>query len=305
MCVNNSEMNPKLSLLMQSFYHVANLGSFSRASRILRQSRSTLTTHIYELESIYSIRLINRTTRSFSLSEEGEQLLDKCRELNYLLQSSNELLSNFSNNDAGGLCIKIPTVLDNKNFHTLLRKFKEKYPGVILKILVDNNVCDLVNEKVDVALHLGELQDSSYICRTITSFDTYVVASKSFWDKYDYPVHPNQLRDLPCVNYRHCKTGSKWSFIENGHVFLVDIGASHICDSDEMLMSFALDGSGITTLLDFTCSDLIAEGRLTPCLTNWTHKVKLQALFLQRENTPPRVRNFLDTLVDLAPLLKP
>jgi LysR family transcriptional regulator for bpeEF and oprC len=307
MCTYKSQMerNSKLSILLQSFYHIAISGGFSKASSVLRQSRSTLTNHIYELETIYSIRLINRTTRSFSLSQEGEQLLKKCIELNRVLEDSHEILTEFSEKNSGNLCIKIPAVLDNKDFHLLLSKYKTMHPEVVLNVIVSNNFVDLVTDKIDISLHIGDIKDSSYICRTVASFNTYVVGSPRFWEKHDKPTHPSMLKALPCLNYRHCKTGNKWTFIEDGYKFLVDIGPSHICDSDEMLLSFALDGSGVTTLLDFTCHDLITTGKLETCLDGWTHSVKLNAMFQKRENTPTRVRNFLDALIDLAPLLKP
>ena len=295
----------KLSVWLQTFYHVATRGSFSKASKDLQQSRSTLTNHIFELESLYSVRLINRTTRSFSLSQEGDKLFEQCKKLNSIVSESHELLSHFSENDEGHLRVKIPSVLDQKNFHLLLSQYKKRHPKVILDIIVDNNLGDMVDEKIDVALHLGDLKDSSYICRRLITFQTYVVASPGFWKKHNKPTHPDQLVDFPCINYRHCKTGNRWSFSENGNTFLVDIGPSHICDSDEMLISFALDGSGLTTLLDFTCHELIKQKTLETCLEEWTHDVKLNALIQQRVNTPERVRNFLDSLIELVPSFIP
>jgi len=298
-----SERQSKLSALLQTFYYIAINGSFSKASKELCQSRSTLTNHVYELESLYSVRLINRTTRSFSLSQEGEILLEQCKKLDLIISDSHELLSNFSENNTGNLRIKIPSVLDNKSFHSLLSKYKKKHSKVVLDVIVDNNLGDLVDEKIDVALHLGDLKDSSYICRGVITFGTYVVASPDFWRKHTKPTHPNKLVEFPCINYRHCKTGNHWSFAENGNKFLVDIGLSHICDSDEMLISFVLDGSGLTTLLDFSCNKLIEEGRLVTCLEQWTHEIQLNAITLRRENTPARVRNFLDSLIELSPSL--
>jgi len=300
-----SVIQPKLSVWLQTFYYVAISGSFSKAATELQQSRSTLTNHIFELESLYSVRLINRTTRSFSLSQEGEKLLEQCKHLNLIVAESHELLSHFSESDEGYLRVKIPSVLDQKNFHLLLSQYKKRHPKVILDIIVDNNLGDMVGEKIDVTLHLGDLKDSSYISRTLITFQTYVVASPDFWKKHNKPTHPDQLIDFPCINYRHCKTDNRWSFSEKGNIFLVDIGLSHICDSDDMLISFALDGSGLTTLLDFTCNELIKKNRLETCLEEWTHDVKLNALIQQRVNTSERVRNFLDSLIELVPAFIP
>ena len=298
-----SERQSKLSIWLQTFYHVAKSGSFSKASKLLHQSRSTLTNHVFELESMYSVRLINRTTRSFSLSQEGELLFEQCQKLNEIITDSHDLLSSFSTSHKGSLRVKIPSVLDNQAFHALLCLYKNRHPDVVLDITVDNKLGDLVSERIDVALHLGDLEDSNYICRGLINFGTYVVASPDFFSKYGTPEHPNELADLPCINYRHCKTGNQWSFIEDNQLFLVDIGASHICDSDDMLISFARNGSGLTTVLDFTCQGLIQQGKLVTCLDEWTHEVKLNALIQGRENTPERVRTFLDSLIELAPML--
>lgn len=290
----------KLSTWLQTFYHVAHFGSFTKASKELHQSRSTLTNHIFELESMYSVRLINRTTRSFSLSQEGEALLEHCKKLNDVISNSHAMLSTFSKNNEGQLRVKIPSVLDTKNFHAILSSYKKSHSQVMLDVIVDNELGDLVEEKIDIALHLGDLKDSSYICRGLMRFSTYVVSSPEFWKKHKKPNHPNDLIDLPCINYRHCKTGSKWSFIENNEKFLVDIGIAHICHSDQMLMSFALDGSGLTTLLDFTCKKQIESGELETCLDNWTHDVPLNAIIQKRENSPVRVRTFVDFLVEMS-----
>ncbi|ALU43379.1 MULTISPECIES: LysR family transcriptional regulator [Pseudoalteromonas] len=303
MCRYVSDNQAKLSIWLQSFYHIALSGSFSKAAKKLGQSRSTLTNHVFELESLYSVRLINRTTRSFSLSREGDALFEQCKRLNMAISESHEMLRDFSQNSEGLLRVKIPSVLDNKVFHALLSQYKKSHPNVILDIMVDNNLGDLVAEKVDVALHLGELPDSNYICKRLTTFNTYVVASKEYWRTHPKPSHPSELINHPCIRYRHCKTGNKWSFSDIGKQFLVDIGTSHICDSDEMLISFALDGSGIATALDFTSKQYIEDGTLETCLEEWTHEVQLNALLQHRDNMSSRVRNFIDALITLIPSL--
>jgi DNA-binding transcriptional LysR family regulator len=290
----------KLSIWLQTFYYIAHFGSFTKASKKLNQSRSTLTNHIFELESMYSVRLINRTTRSFSLSQEGEAVFEQCKKMNEVILKSHAMLSTFSTNNEGQLRVKIPSVLDTENFHAILSLYKKAHSQVMLDVIVDNELGDLVGEKVDIALHLGDLADSSYICRKLMHLNTYVVSSPEFWKKHPKPNHPNDLIDLPCINYRHCRTGNKWSFIENNEKFLVDICTTHICHSDQMLMSFALDGSGLATLLDFTCKEKIDSGELETCLENWTHQVPLYAIIQKRENLPVRVRIFVDFLVEMS-----
>lgn len=300
---NLYDKQAKLSIWLQSFYHIASIGSFSKAAKALGQSRSTVTNHIAELESLYSVSLINRTTRSFALSQEGEALLVHCHKLNTVLFDSHALLSSFSDNQEGLLRLQIPSVLDTKNFHQILSLYKQAYPQVVLDIVVSQELGDLVEDNIDVALILGELEDTSYISRELLSVASHVVSSPSFWKNRQKPTHPNELKTLPCINYRHCRTGNKWSFSEQGKIFLVDIGPSHMCHSDEMLLSFALDGSGVTTLLDFTCRQYIAEGKLETCLDGWTYNIPLSALYQRREKTPLRVKSFVDFLVQHMPTL--
>ncbi|EAQ65339.1 transcriptional regulators, LysR family protein [Marinomonas sp. MED121] len=300
---NLYDKQAKLSIWLQSFYHIASIGSFSKAAKVLGQSRSTLTNHIAELESLYSVSLINRTTRSFALSQEGEALLVHCQKLNTILFDSHALLSSFSDNHEGLLRLQIPSVLDTKNFHQILSLYKQAYPQVVLDIVVSQELGDLVEDNIDVALILGDLEDTSYISRELLSIASHVVSSPSFWKNRQKPTHPNELKTLPCINYRHCRTGNQWSFSEQGKIFLVDIGPSHMCHSDEMLLSFALDGSGVTTLLDFTCREYITEGKLETCLEGWTYNIPLSALYQRRDKTPLRVKSFVDFLVLHMPAL--
>lgn len=286
---------------LHTFYYVANSGSFTEAANKLRASRAVVTNHISALEQEFGISLINRTTRSFSLTQEGELLFDKSQQLHHLLEATKGLLGQFQNKSEGILKLKIPTALDNPKFHQLLARYKAANKDVTLDVYAGNEIGDLVSEGLDIALTLGEIKDCNYICRRIWAFDTFVVASPAYWRDNGIPSHPEQLSQYRCINYRHCKTGEKWSFTENGKAFLVDVSNADVCDSDDMMISFAAAGMGVARALDFMCQQQIKRGELLPVLKTWADKTPLYAVTPKREIHPLRVKNFIESLIKLVP----
>ena len=196
--------------LLSTFYHVAKLGSFVQAAEKLNVSRAIVTRHIQELEAIHETRLIHRTTRSLSLTDEGQHVYQQCLTIMETIENIEHYLGESQESVSGVIRLKIPPVLDTHALYDVLDEYSKAYPSVQLNIELDDTLGKIADEEFDLALHIGKIRNCSYICRRLASLKTFVVASPNYWEKHGRPEVPSQLSEHKCLNYSHCKTKGKW-----------------------------------------------------------------------------------------------
>lgn len=282
------------------FYHIKLYGSFSIAAMKMGVSRSSLMLNIRDLEEYYQVRLINRNTRRFSLTREGEMLWEYARNIYLNLEKATESLNDSSRVNKGKITVHIPTVLDIPIMYNIFSEYMKIYPEVIIDTIFDDKRIDMIDEGVDLSFHIGDLPDSNYHARQLIHFDTYIVASKDYIEKNGIPQTPNDLINHQCVNFCHCKTGDKWKFKnpETHQYENYKLGNTIKVSSEKALLSFSEQGLGIGSALGFTCRDKIREGLLIPILTEWTYDVPLSLIFISKEFMPARLRNLIRLICD-------
>ncbi len=286
------------------FYHVAKQASFSSAAKQLGLSRSMITHAVVHLEKTFSVRLFHRTTRSFSLTEQGKKLYLCAQRMHQEFEDAYAELRSESSEPKGKISIQIPGVLlDVAGVHDILTRFMESHPQVSYDITSDDRVGDLVERHIDVALHVGPLQDSSYYAKEIHQFGTYILGSPDYFARKGKPQHPAELEQHPVFNYRHCLTGDKWIFLnpKTKEKQPFPIGKFTTVDSERLLVSFAESGRGISSALDISCADQLNQGKLVPVLEDWTYKIPLQIVFVTKKAMPKSLRMLIDVLTQDLP----
>ncbi|MEZ8698819.1 LysR family transcriptional regulator [Vibrio lentus] len=285
--------------LLVTFYTVVKYNSFSMAADELVLSKSVVSKQIKQLENELQCTLIHRTTRTLSLTEQGEflyqkyvKIIDDIKDCHDALDQQNETLS-------GTLKIRLPIVLEHD--HELMAKISQfmiQHPHLELELTYGYTLSGLLNEGIDLAFHIGAVPDSTYKCRKIKDIGTQVVASPSYVREFGEPQVPSDLKQHRCMNYRSCLTKDKWRFnySDNSHEF-VELKSTIRSDSEAMLVEMAKNGVGVSCALDFLVRDYIAKGALVSLLQSYTWSTELYIVYPSTVVPPYKVRTFIDHLL--------
>ena len=285
------------------FYEVAKHSSFTAAAKSMGMSRTMVTQTITGLEESFAIRLFHRTTRSFSLTEQGAKLFEHAAKMIAEFEEACRDLRSDARELKGRITLQIPGVLDVPQLHDILTEFLEANQQISYEIRTQDRVGDLVENQVDIALHVGSLGDSSYRARTVHEFDTFILASPDYLKRHKAPQHPSELEQHKVFNYRHCLTGDRWILREPGTENYPSffVGKATKVDSERLLVSMAERGQGITSALDISCVDQLNSGRLVPVLEDWTYKVPLSLVWASNKSMPKSLRLLIDVLTEKLP----
>jgi DNA-binding transcriptional LysR family regulator len=287
--------------LLTSFYAVARHGSFTGAADELCLTHSVISKHVKQLEETLDSVLFNRTTRSVSLTEEGAYLYQKCRTIFAEVEEVKSFIDDQRKVVRGRLVVKMPSILKHDDgVNQCLESLHLNHPDLVLEIVFEDKLGDLLREGVDVAFHIGALQDSSYLCRKVRDIGTYVVASPEYLASAGTPQHPNELTQHKCLHYSHCQTGLNWAFREDGKEFKVPISPALSSMSESMLARYACKGFGVTTTLDFVSQNAIDSGLLINFLDSYTWKTELYLVYPNSNKVPLKTRTLIAAMMEIA-----
>ena len=282
-----------------SFRTVVKRGSFAAAAESLGLSRALVSGHVRQLEEHYGVRLLNRTTRRLSLTDEGRRLLERIAPLLDEAESTEKQMQDLANEIRGTLRIQVPAVLDAEPLHHCLAKLMLQHPGVKLEVLIGESIDDLVGRGIDLALYIGTLEDSSMVCRPLCQLETKLVASPTYWQQAGVPTQVSDLSQHRCIHYRHCLTGHNWDFLnQDGTPILVKPNFVMETDSETMALRLAKSGVGVTTALAFLCQQALTQGTLEAHLDCYLHPVPLSAVYPAKHNKPLRLQRLLELLAE-------
>ncbi len=282
--------------LVTTFYTVVKNNSFSQAADELMLSKSVISKQVRQLENELQCTLIQRTTRTLSLTEHGQYLyhryskiLDDIKEAHDVIDQRNETLS-------GSFKVRLPIVLEHDlDLMQKISSFAQAYPKVELEFTYGYTLDDLVSDGSDLAFHIGDMPDSSFRCRKIKDIGTKVVASKSYLEQNGTPTIPSDLKKHRCMNYRSCLTKDKWrfNFTDESHEF-VELNSTIRSDSEAMLVEMAKSGVGVACALDFLVNDYLKREELVNLLTDYTWSTELYFVYPSSVVASHKVRTFID-----------
>lgn len=181
------------------FATVAEAGSFSAAGRRLRLATSGISQHISKLEDRLGVTLLYRSTRSLSLTHEGEQLLSHAKRMMAAAEDGLDCLVDISQEPAGALTITLPAIMTGSSYEKAIWDFVGSHRAVAVTIRYLDKNFDLVSEGIDLALRMGKLPDSALRSRRLGSFARTLVCSPDYLRKIPKPEHPNQLQSVDFV----------------------------------------------------------------------------------------------------------
>ena len=195
------------------FVKVAQFESISRAARSLGMPISTVSRRLSVLESKLGVSLLRRTTRRVTLTGQGREYFNQCREPLTLLEEAERVLTLGQKTPEGMLRISVPVVLGREPFLDFLSRFLKAQPRIRIDLFITNLFLDLVAENIDVAIRFGELEDSSVVATRIGKSVRYVVAAAEYLKGRKLPVEPKDLKLHDCVMLNARNNETDWDLV--------------------------------------------------------------------------------------------
>ena len=283
---------------LRAFIAVGEALSFSRAAAVLGVSPSALSQMVRGFEERVGLRLLNRTTRSVSLTEAGEVLLQRVRPAVFDLNAAVDQAKQSRERPAGRVRVHAFRVAANLFLAPMLRSFADAYPDIVLDITLDDAVVDTVKGGFDVAIRVGEVIERDMIAvRLGPDLRQIVVASPDYLARHGAPVDPADLRQHRCIRWQWPgrATPYNWEFWDGERWFDFAVDGPLIVNSRDLERQAAVAGVGLAFVVEQMVAPLIAEGRLVALLEKWS--APFPGFFLcypEQRQMAPALRAFID-----------
>ncbi|MRS19672.1 LysR family transcriptional regulator [Enterobacteriaceae bacterium RIT692] len=284
-----------------AFARAGSLGSYSAAARSLSVSPSAISKSIQRLETHLGITLFTRTTRSLSFTPEGRDLHERVLKLLRDAEEIEQMAKSARSEPAGTLRIATSLPIGVHIIAPAIASFRQRYPKVMIDLRISDQISDLVEERIDIAVRIGELADSSLIARRLSPYRLGCYASPAYLATHGIPQHPDELDSHETVNLRYQSSGQvfRWPFrIGEKEVEIVPSSAV-IVDASEGVLAAIAAGAGIGMATNFMADAWVQRNELVPVLTDFAvERHNITAIWPQSRRSNPAVRAFLDMLID-------
>lgn len=280
-----------------AFIAVVHEGSFARAAERLGIGRSAISRSVQKLEHQLDTRLFLRTTRSTSLTGEGELFYENCKPgVERIVRSIEEMRELRSGTPRGLLRLGATAGFGRKVVAPLLRGFREAYPEIRIELLLDDNPADFISDRIDVAFRNGRMDDSQVVAKQLIPMQMLVCASAEYVLKHGAPQTIAELAQHRCINLllasgRMCD----WQFKVDGieQKFLPPASSSY--NDADLVLQAVLDGEGWAQMAGYQICDHLRAGRLVACLASYAPDDRGHYVcYLSRHHLPRRIRVFID-----------
>jgi DNA-binding transcriptional LysR family regulator len=279
-----------------AFVRSVETGSFSSAARLLGATPSAVSKSVARLETRLGTRLLQRSTRSLSLTDEGAAYYDRVSRLVRELEEADESVQG-SSLPRGSLRVSAPIDLGRLVLARLAGRFVDRYPGVRLELLLTDRNVELVREGVDVAVRIGPLADSALIARTLGRVQFVACAAPGYLDTHGTPTTLDDLGRHNCLRYLTSGRPFDWRFQDRGVPRTVAVTGSFDTDDGGALVAAACAGAGIAYMFRFQVQHHFATGQLKPVLEHCpTPSLEVYAVHAYARHVSPRVRAWIDFL---------
>jgi len=251
------------------FIKITELNSLAGAANKLNISPSSVSKQISSLEDYLGVRLLNRTTRSISLTNIGESYLNKARNIVEAFDQAEVLVNASQNQPRGLLRIASPTSFGLRHISPHLPKFMNIYPELKVELITYEGHIDIIKESIDVAIRLTELEDSSLVRRKISPGSRTIVASPEYINKNGKPNTPDDLLKHRLVTFRGKSIYNDWHFTVNEISSTMHVKGKLSMSSGEHILRAVINGGGISMLSGYITGRQIRDGRLQNLLTEF------------------------------------
>jgi DNA-binding transcriptional LysR family regulator len=285
---------------LQAFLAVAREQSFTRAAARLGITPSALSHTIRALEERLGVRLLARTTRNVAPTEAGDRLMRSIAPLFDQIAAEVEALGELRDKPAGTIRITCTDDTIELYLRPLLSGFLKSYPDITLELFVDYGFTNIVEERFDAGIRLGEAVSKDMIAVRISpDWRLAVVGSPAYFERCPPPKTPYELTNHACVNIRHRPSGAiyAWEFEKDGKAFTVKGEGQLVFNSIVHVLNGAIDGIGLAYVPEALAAPYLADGRLKEVLADWCPYFQgFHLYYPHRRQASPAFSAFVDAV---------
>ncbi|KJK16535.1 LysR family transcriptional regulator [Cupriavidus sp. 2MCAB6] len=285
---------------MRVFSKVVELGSFARAAQQLEMSNAVVTRYVADLESHLGTRLLNRTTRSLSLTDAGETYLQRCQQILEDVEEAESVVTARSQSLSGTLRLVAPVMFGLHLLPATLARFQALYPEVVFDVLLSDRIVDIVEEGRDVGVVLSDLGLGSHlVARPLISAEIILCASPGYLRQHPPLRHAHELANHRCIAMRIPTAEHEWTLSGPEGEVTVPIRPGLLCSNAELAHQAALADMGVAMLSAYLARPNIESGRLTHILQQYRlPRRDVSVVYPSRKFLPTKVRAFIDFLLE-------
>jgi DNA-binding transcriptional LysR family regulator len=280
---------------IQAFVRVAEAKSFTAAAERLALSRSAVGKRIVRLEDRLGVRLLQRTTRSVSLTSEGAVFHERCTRILADLDEAEMSMLSHSQAPRG---LELPVSFGRLHVLPIVNQFMSKWPEISVNVSFSDRFVDLIDEGIDLAIRLGGSDDSRLMTRLLAPHHLVTCASPAYLKSYGVPRNIDELASHSCLAFVHGGRPGDWRFNVDGQIRTVTVNGRFSSTNAEALRDATIAGYGIARLATFLISDHLRSTQLIPFLNEFsTDGPDVRAVYPSSRHLSPKVRSFIDELL--------
>jgi len=280
-----------------AFVRVADTGSFTQASEKLGLTRSAVGKSITRLEENLATRLIHRTTRSVSLTEEGRLFYDHALRILCEVDDAEATLAERNQIPKGRLRLDIPTAFGRLHVLPILQRFLALWPGLEADVTFSDDYCDLVSDGIDVAIRIGGPTDSSLIRQVLAPHHFITCATPAYLQQHGIPRNIADLQNHKNIVFTYANASVPWRYQIDGDKRDIVVQGNLKLNNTEAIRDAALNNLGLVQLGAFLVGEDIKHSRLIPVLQEFRREeMPITAVYPTRRHVSPKVRKFVEML---------
>jgi DNA-binding transcriptional LysR family regulator len=292
-------MSIDLVVSMRVFTAVVEAGSFVGAAEKLGLSRGMATRYVAGLEEHLGVRLLHRTTRKLSLTEAGIDYNERATQVLSMIAEAESSVAQEASAPRGILKVSSSNAFGARHLGMAITAYLQQYPGVQVDVTLSDRVVDLVEEGFDVAIRVAPRIDQGLVARKLARVKLVVCASPDYLKSHGMPMVPEDLVKHQCLTYSYVNSPNEWRFRREGLEQKIMVSGNLWGNSGDILRSAAVEGLGITLQPDFMIYEALRERKLVRVLSDWdADELGVFAVYPNRKFLPPKVRSFIDFLVE-------
>ena len=285
---------------MEAFATVVDQGGFTDAARKLGISKSAISKHVSALEARLGARLLNRTTRRVSPTEIGLAYYDRARRVLTDAGEADALVTSMQSDPSGTLRVSVATDFGVNHLSPILGEFLVQYPEITLCLVLENRFAELISEGFDMAVRIGEMEDSTLRARKLATTAKRIVGAPSYFQKNGRPLKIDDLNDHTLLHESQQASGNVWKLTApSGETRQVRTSGRLTVNDGRSLLNAAVAGCGIAYLPAYLYAPALSDGQVEDAIPTLPREVHgIYAVYPPGQHVPPKVRAFIDFLVD-------
>jgi DNA-binding transcriptional LysR family regulator len=286
---------------MQAFVTVADLKGFAPAARKLGLSPSGVTRLIAALEERLGARLLQRTTRSVTLTDVGSRYLERVRRILADIEEAEDSAEGERMRPGGRLVVSAPVGFGRLHVSSVMSAYLKRYSEVTGELRLSDRMINLVEEGVDLAVRIGHLADSSLVARHVGEMRRIVVASNAYLKEHGEPKTPEATHSHQTIQFGAMAVPPDWRFVRDGHEVRVTVVPRFVTNSADAAIQYAEQGGGLTRVLAYQAANAIKDGRLRIVLAKFEPPaLPIHIVYPTSRLLSAKVRTFIDLVIETS-----